>query len=102
MELNRSPRTHMTNAPRRRPLPVPMVLSTRSVSTLSAELTLFSVHVETAAKIARATRRAIRRFVHVSGIGANRPLLRPTFAAEAKVKRPCRPRSPAQSLSARQ
>src|SRR5262245_50232878 len=34
--------------------------------------TFHSVHVETAAKIARAARQAgIRRFVHVSGIGAN-------------------------------
>jgi len=34
--------------------------------------TFHSVHVDTAAKIARAARRAgIRRFVHVSGIGAN-------------------------------
>ena len=63
--------------------------------------TFHSVHVETAAKIARTARRAgIRRFVHVSGISAN-TALRPIFAAAAKVKRPCAPHFPAQSLSAR-
>jgi Predicted nucleoside-diphosphate-sugar epimerases len=86
MESNRSPRTHVTNAPWRQPLPVPTVLSTRSVSTLSTERDTFhSVHVETAAKIARAARQAgIRRFVHVSGIGAEYDL---AFALYSQPRR---------------
>jgi uncharacterized protein YbjT (DUF2867 family) len=53
--------------------------------------TFHSVHVETAAKIARAARQAgIRRFVHVSGIGANTasssPYIRSRGEGEAAVQ----------------
>jgi uncharacterized protein YbjT (DUF2867 family) len=53
--------------------------------------TFQSVHVETAAKIARAARQAgIRRFVHVSGIGANTaspsPYIRSRGQGEAAVQ----------------
>jgi uncharacterized protein YbjT (DUF2867 family) len=53
--------------------------------------TFHSVHVETAAKIARTARRAgIRRFVHVSGIGANTtspsPYIRSRGEGEAAVQ----------------
>lgn len=53
--------------------------------------TFYSVHVETAAKIARAARQArIRRFVHVSGIGANTtspsPYIRSRGEGEAAVQ----------------
>jgi uncharacterized protein YbjT (DUF2867 family) len=53
--------------------------------------TFHSVHVETAAKIARAARHAgIRRFVHVSGIGANTasssPYIRSRGEGEATVQ----------------
>jgi uncharacterized protein YbjT (DUF2867 family) len=53
--------------------------------------TFHSVHVETAAKIARAARQAgIRRFVHVSGIGANAasssPYIRSRGEGEAAVQ----------------
>ena len=53
--------------------------------------TFHSVHVETAAKIARAARQAgIRRFVHVSGIGANTaspsPYIRSRGQGEAAVQ----------------
>jgi uncharacterized protein YbjT (DUF2867 family) len=53
--------------------------------------TFHSVHVETAAKIARAARQAgIRRFVHVSGIGANvaspSPYIRSRGEGEAAVQ----------------
>src|SRR6267154_603923 len=41
MASNRSPPTHMTNAAWRPHLPVPTALSTRSVSTLSREVTRF-------------------------------------------------------------
>jgi uncharacterized protein YbjT (DUF2867 family) len=52
--------------------------------------TFHSVHVEAAAKIAKAASQA--------GI---RPRLRPIFAAAVKVNQPCGPHFPAQSLSAR-
>jgi len=53
--------------------------------------TFRSVHVETAAKIARAARQAgIRRFVHISGIGANTaspsPYIRSRGEGEAAVQ----------------
>jgi NAD(P)H-binding len=53
--------------------------------------TFHSVHVETAAKIARAARQAgIKRFVHVSGIGANTaspsPYIRSRGQGEAAVR----------------
>jgi uncharacterized protein YbjT (DUF2867 family) len=53
--------------------------------------TFHSVHVETAAKIARAARQAgIRRFVHISGIGANTasssPYIRSRGEGEAAVQ----------------
>jgi uncharacterized protein YbjT (DUF2867 family) len=53
--------------------------------------TFHSVHVETAAKIARAARQAgVRRFVHVSGIGANTtspsPYIRSRGEGEAAVQ----------------
>jgi uncharacterized protein YbjT (DUF2867 family) len=53
--------------------------------------TFHSVHVETAAKIARAARQAgIKRFVHVSGIGANTaspsPYIRSRGEGEAAVQ----------------
>jgi uncharacterized protein YbjT (DUF2867 family) len=53
--------------------------------------TFHSVHVETAAKIARASRQAgIKRFVHVSGIGANTaspsPYIRSRGEGEAAVQ----------------
>src|SRR5215472_16705776 len=53
--------------------------------------TFHSVHVETAAKIARAARQAgIKRFVHVSGIGANpgssSPYIRSRGEGEAAVQ----------------
>jgi uncharacterized protein YbjT (DUF2867 family) len=53
--------------------------------------TFHSVHVETAAKIAKAARQAgIRRFVHVSGIGANTasssPYIRSRGEGEAAVQ----------------
>jgi uncharacterized protein YbjT (DUF2867 family) len=53
--------------------------------------TFHSVHVETAAKIARAARQAgIRRFVHLSGIGANTasssPYIRSRGEGEAAVQ----------------
>jgi uncharacterized protein YbjT (DUF2867 family) len=53
--------------------------------------TFHSVHVETAAKIARAARQAgIKRFVHVSGIGANAaspsPYIRSRGEGEAAVQ----------------
>jgi uncharacterized protein YbjT (DUF2867 family) len=53
--------------------------------------TFHSVHMETAAKIARAARQAgIRRFVHVSGIGANTaspsPYIRSRGEGEAAVQ----------------
>jgi uncharacterized protein YbjT (DUF2867 family) len=53
--------------------------------------TFHSVHVETAAKIARAARQAgVRRFVHVSGIGANAasssPYIRSRGEGEAAVQ----------------
>jgi uncharacterized protein YbjT (DUF2867 family) len=53
--------------------------------------TFHSVHVETAAKIARAVRQAgIRRFVHISGIGANTasssPYIRSRGEGEAAVQ----------------
>jgi uncharacterized protein YbjT (DUF2867 family) len=53
--------------------------------------TFHSVHVETAAKIAKAARQAgIRRFVHVSGIGANTasssPYIRSRGEGEAAVE----------------
>ena len=53
--------------------------------------TFYSVHVETAAKIARAARQAgTRRFVHVSGIGANTasssPYIRSRGEGEAAVQ----------------
>jgi uncharacterized protein YbjT (DUF2867 family) len=53
--------------------------------------TFHSVHVETAAKVARASRQAgIKRFVHVSGIGANTaspsPYIRSRGEGEAAVQ----------------
>ena len=53
--------------------------------------TFHSVHVETAAKVARASRQAgIKRFVHISGIGANTasssPYIRSRGEGEAAVQ----------------
>ena len=63
------------------------------------ELAFHSVHVEPAAKIARAARQAgIRRLVHISGSAPIRARLRPIFAAAAKVKRPWRQHFRARSL----
>src|SRR5215470_3862646 len=65
--------------------------------------TFHSVHVEAAGKIARAARQAgIRRFVHISGIGANTASPSTIFAAAAKGRRPCRPHFPTRSSSGRQ
>src|SRR5262245_36164510 len=64
-----------TSAPWRPPLRVPTAWSTRSASMSNVEHgrdTFHSVHVEAAARIARAARRAgTKRFVHLSGIGAD-------------------------------
>ena len=64
--------------------------------------TFRSVHVEAAARVANAARRAgVMRLAHLSGIGPTRLRPRPIFAAAAKARRPCRPRSRARSSSAR-
>ena len=82
----------MTNAPPRQPLPVPMVLSTRSVSTLSAELTRFirCTWKRPPGSQELRGRRGFRRFVHLSGIGANTasssPYIRSRGEGEAAVQ----------------
>ena len=65
--------------------------------------TFHSVHVEAAARIAGVARRAgIKRFVHLSGIGADPHRRHPIFAIAARARRPCKRHSLAQRLSARQ
>ena len=93
----------MTNAPWRQPLPVPTELSTRSVSTLSTDVIRFirCTWKRPPRSQELRGRRALGGLCTYQGLAPIRPRLRPIFAAAAKVKRPCRPYFPAQSLSAR-
>ena len=64
--------------------------------------TFHSVQVEAAARIARAARRAgTKRFVHLSGLGADAGSSSPYIRTGARASRPCRPHSVAQLLFAR-
>ena len=92
MESNRSPRTHMTNAPPEAAVAgADGIVNAISLYVERGTDTFHSVHVETAARIARAARQAgIRRFVHLSGIGANTasssPYIRSRGEGEAAVQ----------------
>src|SRR5262249_24851335 len=65
----------MTNAPWRQPLPVPTVLSTRSVFMLSTEVIRFIRCTWKRPLRSQQLRGSagVMRFVHISGIGANTP-----------------------------
>ena len=79
-----------------------MAWSTPSASMSSTAANLHAVHVETAAAIAGAARRAgARRFVHLSGIGVDAASPSPYLRVRAKARRRSRPPSPARSSSAR-
>src|SRR5712675_3380775 len=100
MASNRSPPTHMTNAAWRPHLPMPTALSTRSVSTLSTEVTRFTrcTWKRPARSQELRGRQALGDLCTYQGSEPTRPRLRPIFAAAAKGRRLCRPHFPTRSL----
>ena len=74
------------------------VVNTVSLYVEHGRETFWSVHVEGAAQVARAARRAgVKRLVHLSGISASAAPPRAIFAVAVKARRRCRLHSPARS-----